>query len=378
MAERLFLHIGAPKTGTSYLQKMIWANRASLREQGVFLPPGSRRKQFDAVADMRGGMWATDRSTASWDLLAERVRSRPGTALVSEELLCATPPEKIEQLLESVAPVPVHVIFAARDIGRQVPAEWQQALRSRSAMTYAQWLQLLREDPERSFWNVQDPVKVFERWGRALEPGNFHLLVVPAPGSPSRMLWDRFSGIVGLDPDRAQAPESRQNESLGLVEAELLRRFNARLGSRFPLRDPYITVVRDHLMRPALFGAPGARRIGVPEEYDDWLVERSAEMVRAVHELSGSVDVVGEPEELTAHVERATASPEDLTENELLEAALDAMVRQMEHIEATAQAATEQQAERPAQGAEAGRSTGGPVGDPWWRRLSRRSGSRRR
>lgn len=335
MADRVYLHIGAPKTGTSYLQKMIWANKASLRQQGFFMPPGSRRKQFDAVSDLRGGMWAAGNLTATWDLVAKRVRSRPGTALISEELLCATPPEQLERLVESLAPVPVHVIFAARDLGRQAPAEWQQALRSRSPMTYDEWLQALRDDPTRSFWNVQDPVNVHRRWGAVLEPGHFHVLTVPQPGAPSALLWERFASILGLDPQRAEAPQSRQNESLGLAEAELLRRFNARLGSRFPLRAPYIDVVRDHLMRPALFGAPGARRIGVPEEYVEWVTERSRQMVHDLQQLEaqGHVQVTGAADELTAAVTLAEASPDALSDGELLDAALDAWVRQMEKVQ---------------------------------------------
>ena len=370
MADRVYLHIGAPKTGTSYLQKMIWANKASLREQGLFMPPGSRRKQFDAVSDLRGGMWAAGELSASWDLLAERVRNRPGTALVSEELLCATPPELIARAVESLAPAEVHVIFAARDIGRQVPAEWQQALRSRSPMTYDEWVRALRDDPTRSFWNVQDPVAVFGRWGQALEAGRFHVLTVPQPGAPSSLLWERFAGILGLDPARAEAPESRQNESLGLVEAELLRRFNARLEDRFPLRAPYINIVRDHLMRPALFGAPDAKRIGVPAEYADWVVERSEQMVRDVRDLGDRIDVIGSADELAAAITLAEKSPSDLSDSELLEAALDAWVRQMESIEARREAASNKTgSEQEAPPTPADESSGGPI-----KRMLRRRG----
>ena len=199
-------------------------------------------------------------------------------------------------------------------------------------MTYEEWLASLRDDPERSFWNVQDPVAVHRRWGPFLEPGHFHVLTVPQPGAPSSLLWERFAGILGLDPEKAEAPESRQNESLGLVEAELLRRFNARLGARFPLRKPYVDVVRDHLMRPALFGAPGARRIGVPEEYVEWVTERSQQMVREVAELEGQVTVTGSADELAASITVAEESPADLDDSVLLEAALDAWVRQMEDV----------------------------------------------
>jgi len=34
----VYLHIGEPKTGTSYLQNSLWSNRAGLAAQGVVLP----------------------------------------------------------------------------------------------------------------------------------------------------------------------------------------------------------------------------------------------------------------------------------------------------------------------------------------------------
>ena len=68
-----------------------------------------------------------------------------------------------------------------------------------------------------------------------------------------------------------EAPTLSQNESLGLVETELLRRFNAQLGDEFPMRAPYIDVVRRSLTRPGLLGAPDNERIGVPARRLDWL-----------------------------------------------------------------------------------------------------------
>ncbi len=334
VASAVYLHIGAPKTGTSYLQRMIWTNKQSLFDQGFFMPPGNRRRQFDAVSDLRGEWWSSQRElTATWDLLAERVHENEGVAVVSEELLCATPPDKIERIVSSLAPVPVHVIHTARDIGRQVPAEWQQILRARSPRTYESWLEQLRDNPVHSFWQVQDPSTVYQRWEPFLEKGNFHVVTVPRPGSPSRLLWDRFASVIGADADRAVAPDAHQNQSLGLAESELLRRFNARLGSRFPMRDPYIRVVRDHLLRQALMGAPDALRIGVPAEFADWINERAEESVQALAGLGDKVDVVGDPTELSAHITHAERSPADQTDSELLEAALDAWVRQMEAIE---------------------------------------------
>ena len=38
MAERVLLHIGAPKAGTTFLQTILWKNRESLGAQGLLVP----------------------------------------------------------------------------------------------------------------------------------------------------------------------------------------------------------------------------------------------------------------------------------------------------------------------------------------------------
>jgi hypothetical protein len=345
MADAVFLHVGAPKTGTSYLQTVMWHNHQLLRDHGFFLPPGARRYVFDAVCDLRGGLWARRELNSDWATLARRVRNRPGVAVVSEELLGGSPADVIERAVESLAPVPVHVVMTTRDLGRQAPAEWQQALRSRSAISYSDWLSRLADDSQ-PFWAVQDPVRVFERWGARLEPGRFHVVVVPPPGSPTRTLWDRFARVVGAEEVPVEAQQSRQNVSLGLAEAELLRRFNARLGDRFPLREPYVQVVRNHLLRPALFSATDRLPIGVPAEHVDWVERRGMQMVDDLRALGDRVDVVGDLDDLRPRVEPADRTAEQLSDGELLEAALDAMVRQMEAVEAAQQEEAQQEEAR--------------------------------
>jgi hypothetical protein len=334
VADRVFLHIGAAKTGTSYLQLLLWNNRDALREQGIYLPLRKRRHHFDAVADLRGGMWSDKPISRTWDELAARVHKLTGTAVVSEELLCASPPDRIERIMSTLAPAEVHVILTARDIGRQVPAEWQQLVRARGQSTYEHYVGTLRHSETSPFWNIQDPVGVHGRWGPYLAEGCFHLVTVPPRGNPASLLWERFASVIGADPSTAAAPSMNQNESLGLVETELLRRFNAQLGEEFPLRTPYVEVVRRWLTRPALMGADN-ERIGVPAEHTEWLRERSEQMVAQVEALSGRIDVVGDAKDLlAADITLADRAPDELTDSELLERALAAWTRQLAHLKA--------------------------------------------
>ena len=64
--------------------------------------------------------------------------------------------------MTTLAPAEVHVILTARDIGRQVPAEWQQLVRARGRSTYEHYMGSLRNSPTSPFWHIQDPVGVFD------------------------------------------------------------------------------------------------------------------------------------------------------------------------------------------------------------------------
>ncbi len=46
MAATVFLHIGLPKTATTYLQTILWGNREVLEQQGIRLPGPERRFHY--------------------------------------------------------------------------------------------------------------------------------------------------------------------------------------------------------------------------------------------------------------------------------------------------------------------------------------------
>jgi len=54
MAERVVLHVGAMKSGTSYIQARLLANQDVLREQGFLYPGRTWREQVLAVTDVLG------------------------------------------------------------------------------------------------------------------------------------------------------------------------------------------------------------------------------------------------------------------------------------------------------------------------------------
>ena len=77
-APKVFLHIGEPKTGTTFLQQVMWRNRAELAARGVVLPGHHPQDHFRASQDLRGiaklasdpaGSW-----TGEWEILASQAQ----------------------------------------------------------------------------------------------------------------------------------------------------------------------------------------------------------------------------------------------------------------------------------------------------------------
>ena len=70
------LHIGPVKTGSTYLQNIMWKSRDALREQGVLLPAVHPNDLVDLPE-----------SEGRWAALASRARSWPDRVLITCELL---------------------------------------------------------------------------------------------------------------------------------------------------------------------------------------------------------------------------------------------------------------------------------------------------
>src|SRR3954451_8808738 len=74
MVRRVFVHIGLPKTATTYLQTILWGNRAEVRRHGLLLPGKERRDHLWASRVVREEPERSrrpDREHRAWD----RIRS---------------------------------------------------------------------------------------------------------------------------------------------------------------------------------------------------------------------------------------------------------------------------------------------------------------
>lgn len=297
----MFLHVGSPKTGTTFLQGVLWSQRRLAAEQGLLLPMNRFFDHYLASLDVRGlagRKHHPERAVGSWDRLVREAEAWRGNVLVSHELFASATAEQAARAVAAFGDdTEVHVVVTARDLVRQIPAEWQEHVKHRSTKTLARFVDDLRRDVSGSswFWQVQDTAGVVERWGGSLPPERVHVVTVPPVGADPGILWDRFATLLGLDPASFDTRASRANTSLGMEQTELLRRLNDELGDRVPLPGSYPRLVKDLLAHRVLAARPGSR-LALDLPSTELALERSREIVERLAPLG--VDVVGDLEEL--------------------------------------------------------------------------------
>jgi hypothetical protein len=328
MARRVFVHVGAPKTGTSFVQDILFTQREELAAEGMLYPSDRHDAHFLAALDLMDLPWGglEREAPGRWDALAAQVRDWEGTAVISHEILGTASRVQVARALESLGDAEVHRVVSARDLVRQIPAEWQENIKHRRTMTYATFLANL-QDPSRDsevgrwFWGVQEIPDVLDRWGATLPREQVHLVTVPRPGSPPLLLWERFAGLFGLDAAR-YAPTDRANASLGVPETTMLRRLNTRLNDVLP-NHHYRTFVREMLVHRHLSGRPGSPRLALPDDAHRWAADLSLSWVSELA-LRG-YDVVGDLDDLLPGDARPYVDPDACDEEQVADAALDAL-----------------------------------------------------
>ncbi|MBO9522755.1 MAG: hypothetical protein J7518_14580 [Nocardioidaceae bacterium] len=331
MARTVIVHVGAPKTGTSFVQDLLFSERDALRKRGILYPADRFDAHFLAALDLMELPWGGIEREAggAWDRLAAEIRAWDGTAIISHEILATASRQQTARALESLGGegTEVHVVLSARDLVRQIPAEWQENVKHRKTLPYGDFLDELR-DPARStevarwFWGVQEIPDVLDRWGSSLPPRQVHLVTVPPPGSPRDLLWQRFSSVLGLDPDELTLDDSRANVSLGVAEAALLRRLNERLADRVHNHN-YRPLVRENLVHQHLSKERISDRLSVPDDVAAWAADLSRRWV--VELAQRGYDVVGELDDLLPQPAGAFSDPDDPDPAELAEAGLNAL-----------------------------------------------------
>ena len=323
MVERVFVHVGLPKTATSYLQTIIWSNREALLARGVVVPGIERRDHLWASRTVRQDA-AQDRAPelhrSAWDRVRVELADSRGVGLISHEFFAAASRKQAQAMVEALAPAEVHLIVTAREPLGLFAASWQESLKNGATTAMVDYAR----DESRSStaiwnWRSLDLRLVLRRWSTAVDPERIHVLVLD-PSAPREDVWHRFAAVVGFETEGLDLSGSFPNASMGVAEAETLRRLNSRLDGFRSALDRGV-FIRSFLADQRLVPRGGERYW--PE--DDQIADCRRRGGLSVDYLSSApFDVIGNPDHLrvpeTIEVRRTPASVSD---EEVAEVALD-------------------------------------------------------
>ncbi|HEY1972680.1 MAG TPA: hypothetical protein VGH89_32360 [Pseudonocardia sp.] len=349
---RVYLHIGAAKTGTSYLQAVLWANRERLRAGGTLYPGLSSDAHFRAATDLLGQHYqehVDPLAVGAWERLVGQARVWSGTGsgavVMSHELFGLAEEAAVRRAAADLNWAEIHLVYTARDLARQIPAAWQEDVKNRQVLSFAEFVADLRAaEPEhflaKLFWRLQDAPGVLGGWVAAagVPPERVHLITLPPRGAPPDELWRRFSRVIGIAPDGCDTEVGVEaNRSMGVAETNLVRRLNLEVADRLDWPS-YDVLVKDYLAVQVLGGRDAAGPLRLPSGEYDWVRARAARLVEA---LGGTgYRVVGDLAELLpAAPSGPSTHPDQVAEAQVLDAAVGALAGLLDRVRASAQPA---------------------------------------
>ena len=303
MADRLLLHIGTQKSGTTYLQRVLSRLSGPLKREGVLYPLRlhGRREVYNHEAAAYGLLgtaafpWVPEAKAraqeSSWLGLTRKVREWDGTAIVSGEAISVIDSAAAERLVTSLGVPNTHVIITARDLGRVMPSSWQQHIRNGRSTPFGRYLAQQAErrgegsagersarwdaDPEQTFWRAYAIGSLVERWAPFAR--TVTVVTVPrrggAAGGPGpHELWHRFTRALDLGSALPETPPEIDDleANVGLTEPEVLvlaglnREVDSVKANDADIRRLRASIVRDAFVNRPDRGAP----VRIPR---DWL-----------------------------------------------------------------------------------------------------------
>ncbi len=327
MSRTVHLHIGVAKSGTTFLQRLLFNNKEQLAKNGVLYPAARKADHFMASMDLRESDFqghAYPRAAGAWDKLVREADGFSGTTVISHETLARSTRPHIAKAVSSFATDDVRIVITARDLARQIPAVWQERVKNRNIDRYSEFLDnILRSDQGRrqqgGFWAPQNVASLANRWAEQVGPERVTVVTVPRPGADKLELWRRFAAATDLpDLDYTFGGEG-SNPSLGVVESEFLRRLNPKLAD---LTWPeYESRIKRGFAEKMLVSFSNSGRLAVPAEYHDEIRATSDKMIEALKQ-SGCA-IVGDLEDLRPDLSVGDGPmPDEVDEATLLDLSL--------------------------------------------------------
>jgi len=307
--QRLYFHVGLPKSGSTYLQTVLGNNRTVLRELGHVYPFVRQEGMFHAAVEMAGhpSRWGLEPEAISGTFahLLRRGRRVGGTVVISHEIFGWADHEQIARMAALLEEFDVHLVLTVRDLGRTATAEWQEQVKNGHPRSFDDFVDdLLSHLPEdlsdtSRFWRSQNLGQLLDRWQEMVPAERIHVVTCPRSASPPDLLWRRFAEAVDLPADAVDLSLiPPRNESLGTAQVALLRQVVTELDGR--LEQPWFSRIAKRWFAQSLLSRVSSPKPVTPAPVAERLAAVSAAWIERIRE--GDYRVHGDLEELLPEV----------------------------------------------------------------------------
>ena len=218
MAERVVLHIGSMKSGTSFIQNVLGNNRDELAQHGISFAGERWRDQVAAVQDLiaHGGPNQAPLDPAGPWLRAGRrdQRRRPARSWCRWS---SSRPASPARSRSSATPsrAGCEVVLTGRDLARNIAAMWLESVQNGSAVTWDDYLAAVRSEDSRSRSPATSGTtrawpRSRRRWSDAVGADHFTLMTVPPKGAPQQPAVGALRAGPAARPRGLRAQRARQ------------------------------------------------------------------------------------------------------------------------------------------------------------------------
>ncbi|MBU1802463.1 MAG: hypothetical protein KKA97_09580 [Actinobacteria bacterium] len=328
-SDRVILHVGTMKSGTSYLQKLIFAEKERLAASGVLVPGAAWGHQSRAIQQAIG---VADKRRQGWERMLASIAAHPGPSIISMEFLGPAKPKRDARIVRELGG-DVDVVFTVRDLNRTLVSMWQETVQNGRTWSWEEYhAAVAAEAPGRgegvhdrgsaagSFWRQQNVVRLVDEWASVVGIDRISLVTVPQPGADRSELARRFGEATGIDFGSDPVVRSA-NESLGLASILALRRLNEVLGDDGVTSKSSFRLRKRFLAKTVLAARRGEEpSLGLPVE--EWVVTQTRETVASLRDTG--VRLIGDWSDLDP-VAVAGVRPADVPDQQVAEAAIAAL-----------------------------------------------------
>jgi hypothetical protein len=216
------IHIGPHKTGTTYLQHAFTRLRPELAARGICYPPqwGGDHGHHQLAEQISA------RDDAALEAEFARLNhSSAETILLSSETLSYFGDNDVRRLHALLGGNPATVVFYCRRWSELIPSSWREMVKHGSLMTMPEFVLSCLADPAAS--PLVNFAHVLGRYAAVFGPANLRLVSYNGVLEASQDLMTHFCRSFLAWPNPPSSGSDRVNESLNMVDSEIIRALNA-------------------------------------------------------------------------------------------------------------------------------------------------------